>query len=470
MLPPLIQRTRRSGRPRERGITLALVALAIFSIIAMAGLSIDVGTLYQASAEAQRAADSAALAAARVLSLSGMTGDPTNLSNQWATACTAATQMAQAVAGQATVGGAAPSSVAVTFLAKDGSDCTAGSGSAVGFGVNPLVTVKVTQASLPTYFSRIWGRTGSTVSATATAEVFNPSNSGAFAAGGNIVPVQPRCVKPWIVPNRDPGNPKLCSITTCNPFINLTTANGSIQNGGILLNSGGTGVIGESFFLIADCSSSGGNCNSGPPFVSPPVVNPPNYLQYLPGQVLGFPAAVPSCGTANPYQQAIAGCDQSTPYQCGVQSSNLANPNLVDLTENPYGPAGDTATAAQCLTNQYLGSGEDSLDVSVYPYQIDAGAANPLPPPVSSGSVITSSNSIVSLPIYDDVPPLIINGSKQAPVTIVGFLQVFIQHVNADGSLVVIVMNVAACGNALTSPTPFLTGTSPVPVRLITPP
>src|SRR5713226_4679972 len=102
MLRPLIQRPRHRAahRSRERGVTLALVALAIVSIIAMAGLSIDVGTLYQASAEAQRSADQAALAAARVLSLSGMTGDPTNSTLKWSAACASATQIATAVANQ----------------------------------------------------------------------------------------------------------------------------------------------------------------------------------------------------------------------------------------------------------------------------------------------------------------------------------------------------------------------------------
>jgi hypothetical protein len=111
--------------------------------------------------------------------------------------------------------------------------------------------------------------------------------------------------------------------------------------------------------------------------------------------------------------------------------------------------------------------------VSVYPYQIDAGGNNPLVGgTVGTNSVITSSNSIVTLPIYDDTQPLAINGSGQAPVTIVGFLQVFIQNVSTgDGSLAVTVMNVAGCGNTVPAGiTAYVTGTSPVPVRLITPP
>ena len=59
MLTPLIERPRRQipRRSRERGVTMAFVALCIVAIISMAALSIDIGTLYEAKAEAQRAAD-----------------------------------------------------------------------------------------------------------------------------------------------------------------------------------------------------------------------------------------------------------------------------------------------------------------------------------------------------------------------------------------------------------------------------
>ncbi len=386
-------------------------------------------------------------------------------------ACAAATQTAQTVAGQDTIGGTAPvaSNVNVTFLSNGGTGCSGGA-----FGVNPMVTVQVTQPNLPTYFSRIWGRIGNTVSATATAEVFNPSNSGTYASGGAVVPVQPRCVKPWIVPNRDPGYPNGCVGSVCNQFVSTVAGSteGSIQHGGITYN-GSTGVIGETFSLVADCSATG----SCAPLPSPaPQANagaapapPMPYLQYLPGQVLGTPVAVPSCGAANPYQQAVAGCDQSTPYQCGVQNSSATNPSRVDLTENPSVPGGDTSTAAQCLINQP--NGQDTLVTTVYPYQITAGAGNPLTGgggPIGSGNVITSSNSIVTLPIYDDSQAL--NGSNNSPVTIVGFLQVFINSVNANGNPNVTVLNVAGCGNGVPNGSPYITGTSPVPVRLITPP
>jgi hypothetical protein len=85
-----------------------------------------------------------------------------------------------------------------------------------------------------------------------------------------------------------------------------------------------------------------------------------------------------------------------------------------------------------------------------------------------SGSAITSSSSIVSLPIYDGLA--LATGTQQPAVTIVGFLQVFINSVDATGNLNVTVMNVAGCGNAVPSGATPVTGTSPVPVRLITPP
>ncbi len=55
-------------RQSERGVTMVLVAMAIVAIMAMAALSIDVVTLYLANAESQRSANTAALAAARILS------------------------------------------------------------------------------------------------------------------------------------------------------------------------------------------------------------------------------------------------------------------------------------------------------------------------------------------------------------------------------------------------------------------
>jgi len=55
-------------------------------------------------------------------------------------------------------------------------------------------------------------------------------------------------------------------------------------------------------------------------------------------------------------------------------------------------------------------------------------------------------------------------------MTFIGFLQVFINAVDANGNRSLTVLNVSGCGNG-TNPTGNpVSGTSPVPVRLITPP
>jgi Flp pilus assembly protein TadG len=489
MLPPLIERplienSRRGAvnRRQERGVTIALVAIAMVSMIAMAGLSIDVGTLYQASAEAQRVADVAALAAAQTISASGITGagTPGNDTANWQQICgggtSIATETAVSVAQQNVIGGNAPGLITVNYSVAGGGaqpDCST---LGPGFGVNPVVTVKVTQSSLPTYFSRIWGRTGSTVSATASAEVFNPSGSNAYASGSEVVPVQPRCVKPLMIPNFDPLNPGTCTGTTCNPLV--STSNGAITNQGILAE--GAGVIGETFWVTPDCLHNRPTCNlrSTPPQANigtggrvPPTPN----LDYLPGQASYSSAAVPTCSSGGDnYEQAIAGCDQSTVYQCGIQVANT-----VDTSENPAD--GDTTDGAQCLIHQAATSndtltalGQDVLQPQwakplTYPFQIQAGTSNPLT--AVQGSLVSSSTSIASLPIYDSTAVAGFPAGTTTQVTIIGFLQVFINYVDGNGNMNVTVMNVAGCGNGSNpvSANPVF-GTSPVPVRLITPP
>jgi hypothetical protein len=491
---------------------MVLVAVAMVAIIGMATLSIDVITLYLAKEEAQRSADQAALAAAKILSLSGITGDPANTSGNWGRICGpddgnngVAARAAKSVAALNAIAGRAPTTVTVTYTAgtpgggiSSTSDCQTLATSA--FGVNPMVTVQLTRANLPSFFSRLWGSTSNSVSATATAEAFNPSNSGTVGnqTTGTITPVQPRCVKPWVVPNRNPlipgqnGNGTWCdnqdpithTTTPCNKIVNTT--NGSITNPGISLNGSATsGVIGETFWLVADCMNRPTNCTTR---TLPPQANyidsgglgntqPPANLLYIPNQVGSAVVAVPSCNTGDPYNEAIVGCDHPTNYSCGVQ-----NANMVDLTINP---ANATSDGVQCLTHQSNLSdlieptGQDYLNYvgnfggpSSYPFQILAGSASPLVATgLTAGTPISSSPSIVSLPIYDDAanPPIATNTTTN--LTFVGFLQVFINAVDNKGNVNVTVLNVAGCSNG-SGPTvgTAITGNSPVPVRLITPP
>ena len=442
MKAPAFRKSKQSNH--ERGVTIMLIALAMIAIMAMAALSIDVVTLYLANAEAQRAADAGALAAARVLSVTGITGDPQNSANLWPQACTLATQVATAVAKQNSVGGAA-STVTVTYPnITDTTGCTT-SGVNLPFGVNPLVKVKVQRTDLPTFFARIWGRANAGVSATATAEAFNSSNSSVVTNGGptgEVTPVQPRCVKPLIVPNVDPA--------TGASFV--LGANGTVNNPGIRVSGAGTGSIGETFTLQSDCT--GATCG-----ITRNPTGGAGVLDYLPGEVLNNSVAVPSCSNASNFEQAIGGCDQSTIYQCGVRSAVATPPNRLDLTFNPGTATGRTSTAMQCLTNSAAGA--DTLDTTVYPYRINPGAGNPLG--IASTNSITSSNSIITVPIYDGGAINVGNPT----VTIVGFLQVFVNSIDGNGNPLVTVLNVTGCGDGTNAVGNAISGSSPVPVRLI---
>lgn len=483
MLPVLIKRAGRStsGRIDEHGVTMALVALSMVAIISFAALAIDLGSLYEAKDEAQRAADAAALAAARVISISGITGDPTNGASGWATVCggttSVASSVATTVAQQNQVGGAPLVAANINvYYGNSGtnSDCTAAAAGST-FGTNPIVSVVVQQPKLPNFFAHIFSlMPGSTtsnsgVSATAYAEAFNPSETGG-AAGNAMIPVQPRCVKPWMVPNMEPAKAGVAFVS----------AAGSINNPGI--NSVNGGVIGETFLLGSDCTVNRTNCEPGNLYDNPPQYNgpnnpTPNVLEYIPALVSGTPVAVPSCVTSTTFQPAIAGCDQSTVYACGVLDGTT-----VDLTENPVNPTGltgDSGTAAQCLVN-YGGAagGYDSIDTAgvnqtptLFPILIHAGDNNPLVKAglVASNDYVSTSNSIVTIPIITTDSGGQLAGAKPA-VTVVGFLQVFIQSFGTDpqGNMRATVLNISGCGNSATNSPLF--GTSPVPVRLIAQP
>jgi hypothetical protein len=428
--------------------------------------------------------------------MSGITGE-TNATTGWAAVCGGASSPASLaainVAQQNVVGGAqvASANINVYYGTSSGvgteTDCSALT-AAAAFAVNPVVEVSVQQPKLPTFFARVFALvpngtfSNSGVTATAAAEAFNPSGEG------GTIPVQPRCVKPWMVPNLDPLNGSNCTIN-CKSFVDPKA--GGITNQGIFPE--GSGVIGETFWLTPDCRHNGTTCSlrisppeaNYPQGVNPYIPPPPN-LDYLPGEASYASTAVPADGTdacrtvksATDYAQAIAGCDQTTQYQCGQASQNV-----IDLGENPG--QGDTTNGVECLIHQAAGTSDTLSKASAlgqdlmlpefapppsYPFQIEPGSSNPLlNAGVKGTDLITSSTSIVSLPIYDSsAPNLKFTPGNKTNVTVIGFLQVFINFVDGNGNLNVTVMNVAGCGNNASN-TP-LNGTSPVPIRLITPP
>jgi hypothetical protein len=424
----------------------------LFVVGAMAALSIDVVTLYTARSEAQLAADGAALAGARALANSGMTSRPLDMllaSNAEILASAVAIQVAQGnlVGGRNLV--AANGEVNVTFPNFGSS----------GFGTDPHVTVRVQRTDLPTFFARIWGRTAIAVAASATAEAYNPS--GASIVGQTAIPVAPMCVKPWLLPNIDPSN----TASPGQPIFNPAT--GAIQTTTLLGWTSSPGGVPMSL------ACTGGDC-SVVPLPTPSTAG----WQYYPGDPnTTFPPPtqeLPDCVPAmtTPYQQSIAGCIQ-TPISCNSQAN-------IDITNDPNRNR-ETARAVNCLSHARTNLG-DQVEVApgpVPPFQFIAGADNPiaLVNPLLAGNNEMVSDSLVTVPVFDvgAGPPF---NPPMNPVQIIGFVQLF---VNPDGratrpwppnagQVKTTVINMAGCGTAAAGQSILGEGTSPVAVRLISPP
>src|SRR6266704_90678 len=129
---------------QELGQTIALVAVAMVSVLAMAALAIDLTTLYVAHGEIQRAADAAALAGAKAFVDSGVTTSPSNPALQ-NLAQTMAGDFATAVVSQNNVAGAPAQFINGTptvslTLSVPGNPNVAG---------NPTVTVSLQRTNLP---------------------------------------------------------------------------------------------------------------------------------------------------------------------------------------------------------------------------------------------------------------------------------------------------------------------------------
>ncbi len=177
-------------RGGERGATLIMVALSLAVLLGISALAIDLAAFYVARNEAQRAADAAALAGAKVFVETSCIslGTCSNSTFQGQ-----ATQRAETVGAQNTVFGQAANiqNSDVTFPPAPPQ--------------NPLITVTVQRTTargnaVPTFFARIFGKRTVDISAVATAEAYNPSgtsNPPTYCTG---------CIRPWFVPNCDPNS------------------------------------------------------------------------------------------------------------------------------------------------------------------------------------------------------------------------------------------------------------------------
>jgi hypothetical protein len=450
---------------RQRGQTIVLVAIGLVSLLAMAALAIDVVTLYAARSETQRAADATALVGAKAIADSGFTTLPpgdANLTN--GNAQTLAQNMAtSAINAMLTATNPPINQVAGMQPGLVGTPTIFLPATANPPNSNPHITVTLQVTNLPTFFARIWGNRTATVKASATAEAYNPANVQTFT------PIAPRGVKPWLVANIDPNKGT--------PFI--TPATGVIE-------TGAASVVGEELNLTPDCTI-GLTCTllSNPPTIGPQnnLLSVPPYpqVEYVPAQVTPNASNVcplPASCTENPnypdYQHSIQ-CHDVNPYPCGGGVNNFS----WDPTVNPRHPGrlnGPSALGTECLTraaSSGLGQGQDVLQdpgpwpAAPFQFLAQSGA--------QTGNVVTTSSSIVTIPIIDNTAANF-QGNSPYGVTVVGFMQAFIKQVQDIGSpnrgdINIVVLNIAGC-----SGTPNIagavvgSGTSPIPVRLITPP
>jgi hypothetical protein len=427
-------------RPHERGQTILLVAISLVSLLAMAALAIDIVTLYVARSEIQRAADATALAAAKGIADSGFTTLPAIDTNYLAAQSLAQTMAVKAVNSMVTtpainlVGGQLP-----VLVGSPSFDFTTHPGSY-------QVTVSLKSASLPTFFSKIWARGAANVTASATAEAYNPANLTP------MTPIALRSVKPWLVANADPKQ-------LGNAFV---TATGAVE----------PNVIGEQFNLTADCQVGLLPCqlSDNPPISKTLTLQ----VEYVAAQVTPTNSknVCPLCAGASDYEQSIE-CADANSYaglSCGGGATNVT----WDNSNIPGGATGLSASGAECLIHASTSGklqGQDTLDPSPWP-------ANPMQIKAQSGpqtgNFVTTSNSIVTIPIIANSAPLLTNGN----VTIVGFMQAFINWVqdgtggSTAGDINITVLNVAGCSSTNNNANPVVgvSGTSPVPVRLITAP
>jgi hypothetical protein len=444
----------KSRRCEADGFIITLVAIFLLFVVgAMAALSIDVVTFYTARSEAQLAADAGALAGARVLANSGATSDSSG--NTFLAAQPIAGPVATQVAESNSVGGQPllAGNISVSFNGN-GSPCPQAQQVS-----NPCVTVQIT-TTVPVFFARIWGNTQVTISASATAEAYNPSGLATSSSTTQGIPVAPSCVKPWLLPNINPING--------NPIFDA--ASGQILDSNLLGTEFPNATSTTEFY--ARCEAVG-NCTGSSGTVAA--------WQYFVGDPSSFPQptqSLPSCTLTMPFQESIAGCVQ-TPIACGTTSSGSSPTSQVnvDLTYNPSlnRQAGE---AVNCLAHLSGGNGDTILSTMMppTPFEFTAGDDNPLVQAgiLTSGAETMVSDSLVTVPVFNS------SGTVSSPVTVIGFVQLFLQP---NGNAVVRlgssphypiqtkIINLVGCGtNSTGTPPVYGNGATAVPVRLISPP
>ena len=392
----------------ERGATLLLIAASMVVLLGLCAIAIDLASLYVNRSEAQRSADAAALAGAKVFATSSCTSGTGGCSALQ----TAATNEAITVGNKNLVGGVNPNiqSGDVTFNFTPATD--------------PRITVTVQRTSargnaVPTFFAKVMGISTVDVSVTATAEAYNPGTGNGPAVGSV-------CVKPWLMPNCDPKHTSPANSLCPN------TANGNPQ--AYYIDPSTKSIVNPSVIgsLLTIKPGSPGQTIAPSQFF--PVILPPGTA----------PAECPTCsnggtgGGAALYRQNIECCNTRT-LTCGTIT-------LQPETGNVVGP---TRQGVDCLIHQQPnGGGQDILQLPTSPLKITGGSNNPNP--ALQGSTTNSSSSLVTAPIYDGAQ-LCPGQSCAASVSanIVGFMQLFVKdETNPQGTVEAYILNISTCGSS----------------------
>jgi Putative Flp pilus-assembly TadE/G-like len=398
MRPIGTRRKAAKERNGERGVTLVMIAGALVVILAAAGLAIDLSALYVERSEAQRAADAGALAGAQIFATSGCTLNATCLSPG---VQSMATTRATAVAQQNLILGQTPTVPTPAF--------TTGGGSST----DPLITVTA-QAPAKTFFLPL--SAGATISATATAEAYNPSGS----TSGPVICSS--CLKPFFVPNCDPNHASPVN-TKCPAGTGL---NGGTPAAFFSSNTiaNGNAIVGQTWQLHLQTS---GN------------------VQVVPSQWLevDFSLTPPSCNgsggsqSATVWQRDVTQC-ATNQITCGTQ--------LCTLNGFKVGP--NDKAVCQMITyggtgcNAQGGSAVDSVSCSNGVCTMTAGSGNPF---AAVGQTITQSSALVGAPVYDGTMQ-----SGGGVVVVVGYMQLFIldiQHKGNFDNIDAVIVSAATCGN-----------------------
>jgi hypothetical protein len=358
----------------------------------------------------------------------------------------AANQEAQAVAAQNQIAGQAASiqSILCNFSPQP---------------ENPRITVSVQRTDLPTFFSRIWGNRANSVSASATAEAYNPS--------GSNVPIQVISVKPWLIPNCYPDRNTPSTSCPGAPYFVDPNLNYALNNPAAYIGQrvefspriNNAAVISQYYLL--DMSSL-----PGPATVCPS----------------GNTAPVGSCSLVGSggYHDDIA-CANRNQLSCG---------SMVQLHNGPASLLSDTIAGTQCLIHTASTHTAAPLPPPPFPLPltcpvdansdcfaatgsvgapvvINGGQSNPTTA-LQNVSNISRSDSIVTVPIVDGSNDLCNPSCSSAPaVQVIGFLQLGIQYVTPTADIDAVILNAVGCDPGASGTAVSGAGVTPIPVRLI---